>query len=133
MSMLSRLVGFEGLDIKRRGAWLVVGGILATIFAGLAVAALSLAGFFILSEHLTAVEAALVVAAVALVILVLIVWLTIRMVRRAQTDIAGAVRASAVVSLAPAAVSLVSRNVSVAGMIALVVAGLAYLEGRRRG
>lgn len=132
MSGLLRFIGIDLDDIKRRSMWMIGGGVIAAIFVTITFAFLAFAAFLALCETVTPLNAALIVAGGAFVIAILIFLIAAAFARRTREDVDAAVRASTVAALSPTIVRLAARHTGVVGAIAVIVATLAYMEGRKR-
>jgi hypothetical protein len=128
--------GLEGRDIARRlglaAAALAVGALLI----GVVVVFLALAAFLALSERLAPWQAALIVAGCALPLAALLIYLALRSIERtggeAAEAVSQAVKSSAVVTFAPMAMRLLTRNARLAtGVAAVGGALLALLRALR--
>lgn len=123
MSALLRFLGVDAPALERRGASAAVALGLAAALAVTAAVLVGVAAQIALAERLPPAVAALVVAAVAIVVAGgCLAWAKSTM-RRARRDVAQAVRASALMTLAPPAVALVRRRLGVAGVVAAIGAG----------
>jgi hypothetical protein len=132
MNSIFRLIGLDFSGLKRRGLWLVGGGIIAAIFAGLTFEFLGVALYVTLSVRMTDLSAALIVAGVALCLCVLTLAITARAAGSAKKDLNAAMRTSAVAAFSPTMIRLAARHTGVVGAVAVIVATLAYMEGRRK-
>jgi hypothetical protein len=132
MSGLLRFIGIDLDDIKRRTLWMIGGGIIAAIFVAITFGFLAFAAFLALCETFSPLNAALMVAGGAFVIAVLTFIIAAAFARRTRKDVDAAVRASTVAALSPTIVRLAARHTGIAGAIAVIVATLAYMEGRKR-
>lgn len=132
MTGLLRFIGIDLSDLKRRTIWMIGGGIVAAIFITITFGFLALAAFLALCESLSPLNAALIVAGGTFIVAVLILVIAAAFARRTRGDVDAAMRASTIAALSPTIVRLAARHTGVVGAIAVVVATLAYMEGRKR-
>lgn len=132
MSGLLRFIGIDLGELKRRAVWMIGGGIIAAIFITITFGFLAFAAFLALSETLSPLNAALIVAGGSFLIAALIFGIAAVFARRTRENVDAAVRASTVAALSPTIVRLAARHTGIAGAIAVIVATLAYMEGRKR-
>jgi Na+-transporting methylmalonyl-CoA/oxaloacetate decarboxylase gamma subunit len=132
MNSIFRLIGLDFSGLKRRGLWMVGGGVLAAIFAALMFEFLAVALYVTLDERMTALSAALIVAGVAFVLCLITLAVTTWAMGRAKRELNSAVKTSAIAAFSPTMVRLAARHTGVAGAVAVIVATLAYMEGRRK-
>ncbi|NLH82851.1 MAG: hypothetical protein GX458_18700 [Phyllobacteriaceae bacterium] len=125
----TRLFGLDGDLLRRRGAIAVVAAATAATALLLAVGCLAWAGQIALSHHYPPEIAALIVAAIAVVVAILAVIGCASVVARTRREVGRAVAASAVATVAPAAVSLAVRHTRLAGVVA--AAGIGFWLARR--
>jgi hypothetical protein len=125
----SRLFGLDGDLLRRRGALAVAAAALAGTAAVLALGCLAWAGQIALARHHPPEIAALIVAAVAAGVAIVAALGCAAVVARTRREVGRAVAASAVATVAPAAVSLALRHTRLAGVVA--VAGLGFWLARR--
>lgn len=124
------LVGFDGDLLRRRGA---AAGVLAGVVALavlVIVGALAAAGQIALARRFDPDVAALIVAGVAAGVAVMAAIGFALVLRRTRRDVEKAVRASAVATLAPPALSLALRHKTLAGVA--IAAGVGFWLARRR-
>jgi len=132
MNSIFRLIGLDFSGLKRRGLWMAFGGVLAAIFAALTFEFLGVALYVTLNDRMTALLAALIVAGIALVLCLITLAVTAWAMGRARRDLNSAMKTSAVAAFSPTMVKLAARHTGVAGAVAVIVATLAYMEGRRK-
>jgi len=111
---------------------MVGGGILAAIFAAMTFGFLGVAAYVTLLEQMTPLSAALITAGGSFVICVLILIISMRFAGASRKEATSAMRSSAVAALSPTMIRLAARHTGVAGAVAVIVATLAYMEGRRK-
>ena len=132
MNSIFRLIGLDMSALKRRAIWLVGGGLIAAIFASLTFMFLGVALYTKLVEDMTPLSAALIVAGTAFVLCLIALFVTMQAAGRASQQVNVAVKTSTVAALSPTMVKLAARHTGVAGAVAVIVATLAYMEGRRK-
>lgn len=124
------LIGFDGDLLRRRG---VAAGVLAGVVALavlVIVGALAAAGQIALTRRFDPDIAALIVAGVAAAVALLAAIGFAVVLGRTRRDVKKAVRASAVATLAPPALSLALRHKRLAGVA--LAAGVGFWLARRR-
>jgi hypothetical protein len=132
MNGLLRLIGIDLGDLKRRTYWLIGGGILAAIFGTIACGFLALAAYLALIETMLPVHAALTVAGGSMVLVLIVAAIAAIVAHRARREVNAAVRASTIAAFSPTLFRLAARHTGIAGAVAVIVATLAYMEGRKR-
>ncbi|TBW40384.1 hypothetical protein EYW49_04155 [Siculibacillus lacustris] len=130
MSLVSRLIGLDGGDLRRRAGLIAAGAAFVGVLVTVTTVFLALALHASLIDRFGPVQAALVVAGIGAVAAIVVAALTAAAMNRARTAVGTAVRASAFATLAPPAVSLALRHVGVTAVVAIAAA--AFLAARRR-
>jgi Kef-type K+ transport system membrane component KefB len=129
MSLVARLTGLEGLHLGRRVGWLVAGAALSVLLAATVLGFAALALHAVLLRSHDPVQAALMVAGVALLLFAIALSVTLAALRRTRHRARLAVNASLMAAAAPPLASLAFRH---AGVTALSVLALAIVLKRRR-
>jgi len=111
---------------------MVGGGVIAAIFAAMTFGFLGVAVYVTLLEQMTPLSAALFTAGGCFVICVLTLVISMHFARSARKEAGAAMRSSAVAALSPTMIRLAARHTGVVGAVAVIVATLAYMEGRRK-
>jgi hypothetical protein len=114
--------GFEGGAIGRRVTLVVAGAAFGIVLAVVALFFFVFAGYLALVTRLLPWQAALIVGGIALLVALIFLFFASRSAGRTAARVENAVRASAVVTFAPTALRLASRNMR-------LTAGLATLAG----
>lgn len=126
-----RLFGIDPDLLRRRGTLAVVAAAVAGLAAVLAVVFLAWAGQIALAQRFAPDVAALIVAAIAAAVAILAAIAFAVIVARTRREVGRAVAASAVATVAPAAVSLAVRHTRLAGVVAAAAVGF-WLARRAR-
>lgn len=130
MGLLERAIGLDRVHISRR---LATAGVLVgatAILASIAAAFLALAVYLLLKPSVGAIGSAVLIAAGAAGLAAVLAFAATAVLRRARQDMTAAVRASAVATMAPAAMGLVGKKAGLIGAGIALLAG--FLAARRR-
>lgn len=130
MGAFGRLTGMNRAHVGGKIAALVMAGSGAVVFAVLALSFFTVAIYNALVPGWGPTWAASIVGITALVIAVLLGLVAMVMANRTKQTVARAVRTSALMTFAPAAMSFVSRRAGTLGALAAIATG--FLVGRNR-
>ena len=123
-SLFRSATGLDGNVVSRRMAFVLAGSALGGLFIALAAVFATFSGYLALVQHLAPWQAALVVAAVALLIALISLFVAFRQLGRTVDQVHSAVRSSAVALLAPAALRVAARNPKLLASLSALAAGL---------
>lgn len=121
MNLIARLTGLDGRLVGRRAGWAFGGFVAAALLAGVSLGFLGLALLAALAPALGTAGAALCIALLGALLTALVFALARMALTRTRREVGSAVRANALVSLAPPLLGLASRRGGVLGVIALGV------------
>ena len=117
--------GLEGGAVSRRLKFIVAGLAVGGLLIVITLAFFAFAGYLALLARLEPWQAALSVGGVALVIAALCIGLAARSLGKTANQVETAVKASALMTIAPAALRLASRNArltaSLAGLVGVLI------------
>jgi hypothetical protein len=124
--------GLEGGPIGRRITFVVAGAAIGLVLAILAVFFFIFAAYLALLTQLLPWQAALIVGGVVLLVALLCLFIVSRSAGKTANRVENAVRASAVVTFAPTALRLASRNMRLTAGLATLLGVVFVLHNARK-